>query len=97
MAITLTSFIRALTKEVNRMADLEYSRMSSGSPDSLLKHLTGLSYEDNVADEKTGKALTAAGGFAQALERQDLEGKLTNQGRLLDEKEDDEKEDKKAK
>lgn len=43
------------------------------------------------------KALTAAGGVAQSLERQDLEGKVTNTGRLLktehDEDEDEEKDD----
>lgn len=45
------------------------------------------------------KAIDASSGMAQALETQDLEGKLTNVGRLLDkkdkdkDKEDDDKKD----
>ena len=43
--------------------------------------------------QKVFKAITAAGGFAQALETQDLEGKVTNVGRLLNEKKKDKKKD----
>lgn len=48
------------------------------------------------------QAITAAGGVAQTLERQDLEGKTTNAGRLSDKeppttKSDDSEEDEDTK
>ena len=93
--ITLTNFVTILGEEIERIGNIKDGEMSSPPhDDTLLSRLSGLSYQDRIQDTPVDKAISAAGGFAQALERQDLEPKITNEGRLLDEEEEEDDEDK---
>jgi hypothetical protein len=88
--ITDASLVRELQAEIDRLTELERSRlMPASSGKTLLFRLAGIEYEYLESGE-VDKAITAAGGVAQALERQDLEGTLTNTGQLIDNEEDDE-------
>lgn len=91
--LTRESLLSSLAERLEQAAELEYqlANLESEAPEeTLLFRLTGLNYPG--FEGESSKAITAAGGMAQSLERQDLETKITSASRLIEE-DDDEEED----
>lgn len=91
--VTVDSLLTALAESLERVTELEYELANKREDETLLNRLCGLEYPAKVEDKV--KAITAAGGMAQSLERQDLETKITSAARLTDDEEEEEDDKKK--